>query len=249
MPTRCEPPPSAGRAPLALLAVSLVLGCACATPREARVRPRGHPVVLVHGIDGSHRDLEPLAQRLAELGWRDVEAVDLLPNDGSAGIPDYAAQVQAAVERLRARTGAPKVDLVAFSMGTLASRYFLTRLGGAPLVRRFVSLSGPHHGTALGYARDNAGAAQMRPGSPLLVDLARDEGDWGGVEVVSFWTPLDLMIVPAQSSQLAGAASHTFPVLVHPLMLSDDRVLDEVVRALGDRPYRPRTRWHLPAWP
>ena len=129
-------------------------------------------------------------------GWTRVEAIDLVPNDGSAGLPRLAEQVRQAALHLQASAGGEKVDVVAFSMGALVTRYWLMRLDGKAVARRFVSISGPHHGTALAFLRANQGAAQMRPGSPLLSDLARDEGAWGGVEVVSLWTPFDLMIPP-----------------------------------------------------
>jgi triacylglycerol esterase/lipase EstA (alpha/beta hydrolase family) len=189
-------------------------------------------VLLVHGIDDSGKAFATMRERLLGAGFTDVEALDFLPNDGSSGIPALAEQVNAAVERLRARTGAAKVDVVAFSMGTLATRWYLMRLGGKQKVRTFVSLSGPHHGTVMGYLRWNSGAEQMRPGSGLLEDLAKDEGEWGEVKVASLWTPLDLMIVPASSSRLKGAVQQTFPVLAHPLMLSDARVLGAVEQLL-----------------
>lgn len=220
----------------------------CATLPPVPRLPDTLPVLLVHGIDDSSRGFSAMRARLARGGWAEVDAIDLTPNDGSSGIPALAAQVQRGVERLRARTGAAKVDVVAFSMGALVTRWYLMRLGGATAVRKFVSLSGPHHGTLLGYLRWNAGGEQMRPHSPLLDDLARDEGQWGGVEVLSFWTPLDVMIVPASSSRLEGAAHQTFPVLVHPLMLCDGRVLDAVEAALAGR-FAQQPGARAPQWP
>jgi triacylglycerol esterase/lipase EstA (alpha/beta hydrolase family) len=211
---------------------------------------RDVPVLLVHGIDDDHRTLANLREHLLAAGFADVEAVDLRPNDGSGGLPPLAHQVRDAADRLRARTGATRVDVVAFSMGALVTRYWLMRLDGKPAVRRFVSISGPHHGTLTAYLGRNEGVQQMRPGSPLLADLARDEGDWAPVEVVSFWTPLDLMIFPPSSSVLAGATQRTFPVPAHPLMLHDRRVLEAVVEALrARRPEDVPAAVAYPRWP
>src|SRR5262249_55564190 len=94
---------------------------------------------------------------------------------------------------------------------------------------RFVSISGPHAGTANAYALPLAGVREMRPGSDLLTDLARDADPWGEVEVHCFWTPFDLMVVPAQSAILPGARSvQRFPVAIHRWMLTDARVISAV---------------------
>jgi triacylglycerol lipase len=198
-----------------------------ASPASGRV-----PVLLVHGIDDDARSLAPLAEGLARAGFQDVRIVELKPNNGAAPISVLAGQVAEAAGSLRARTGSERVDVVAFSMGALVSRYYLQRLEGRNHVRRFVSISGPHAGTLTGWLRANPGARDMRPGSELLRGLAADEAPFGDVQVFSLWTPLDLMIVPAGSSRLAGARERTFPVILHPLMLRDGRVLRSVEEAL-----------------
>jgi triacylglycerol lipase len=109
------------------------------------------------------------------------------------------------------------------------SRYWIQRLGGRARVRRFVSISGPHAGTANAYALPFAGVRDMRPGSALLTDLARDADPWGEVEVHCFWTPFDLMVVPARSAILPGARTvQRFPVAMHRWMLTDARVISAV---------------------
>jgi triacylglycerol lipase len=227
--------------------VLLASGCVSARSAVApQVEPRV-PVLLVHGIDDSSRTLEPLRRHLLEVGFTELEVVDLDPNDGAVGLGVAAVQVEAGARRLQARTGAPRIDVVAFSMGALISRYWLRRMPEHVPVRRFVSISGPHHGTLTGYLRSNDGARQMRPSSPFLQDLQRDEGEWDGVQVFSFWTPLDLMILPASSSRLAGAAQQTFPVIAHPLMLRDRRVFRAIVLALTEG--RLASAAWAPSWP
>ncbi|MCI0570847.1 MAG: lipase [Myxococcaceae bacterium] len=176
--------------------------------------------------------MDPLAGHLRAAGFCGVYAVELRPNDGEAPIAILAAQLAAAVTRVRAEVGTAHVDLVGFSMGALVSRYFIQRLEGRAQVRRFVSISGPHQGTVLAWARGNAGASDMRPGSALLRELAADENPFAGVDVFAFWTPLDLMIVPSSSSRLPGAIERTFSVPGHWLMLRDGRVLRSVTEAL-----------------
>ncbi len=213
-----------------------------ATAPSSTAAPERVPVLLVHGIDDDARTLAPLANGLGRAGFQDVQIVELKPNNGDAPISVLAGQVAEAAASLRARTGHARVDVVAFSMGALVSRYYLQRLEGRNHVRRFVSISGPHAGTLTGWLRANPGARDMRPNSELLRGLAADEAPFGDVQVFTLWTPLDLMIIPARSSRLAGARERTIPVILHPLMLRDGRVLRSVEEALTvERPedFRP----------
>lgn len=191
------------------------------------------PVLCVHGIWDTKRVFNPLAGRLAAAGWRDVEAIDLVPNNGSADLPELARQVDDAAQRLQERTGAPRIDVVGFSMGSLASRVWIQRGGGKARVRRFVSISGPHRGTLTAYFSGHPGAVSMRYGSPLLRSLEADPDPWGAIEVHVFRTPLDLMIFPSTSSRLPKSSERTFWVAAHPFMLTDGRVLDAVQSVLA----------------
>lgn len=201
-------------------------------PRLAPVEQRV-PVLLVHGIDDDASAFDVMRERLEREGWPHVHALSLVPNDGSEGVPALARQVAREAEALRTRTGARRVDVVGFSMGALVTRYWLQLHGGRLVVRRYISISGPHAGTQLAWLRRGKGVRQMRPQSRLLRYLERERRPWGEVEVHSFWTPWDLTIFPACSSRLRGASERTFPVLMHPWMLSDGRVLDAVVEVLG----------------
>jgi triacylglycerol esterase/lipase EstA (alpha/beta hydrolase family) len=118
-------------------------------------------------------------------------------------------------------------------MGALAVRYFLQRQGGGSLVRRFISIAGPHHGTLTAFLRQNIGCRQMRPGSDLLRDLNSDMDPWGVVKVFSFWSPLDLTVIPATSSLLNQSLNRAFIVGLHPWMVSDKRVIAAVIQTLS----------------
>jgi len=205
---------------------------AVSAPRLAPVEQRA-PVLLVHGIGDDASAFDLLRARLEQAGWPHVHAISLVPNNGSEGIPTLARQVAREAEALRARTGARRVDVVGFSMGALVTRYWVQLLGGRLVVRRFISISGPHAGTGLAFLGRGKGVSQMRPGSRLLRALQKDSRPWGSTEVHSFWTPWDLTILPASSSRLPGASERRFPVLLHPWMLTDSRVLDSVVEVLG----------------
>jgi triacylglycerol esterase/lipase EstA (alpha/beta hydrolase family) len=169
---------------------------------------------------------------LQDRGFDPVHAMNITPSDASITFQVMGEQVMDAVRACQEAAGTQKVDVVAFSMGALAARYALDNLGGRSCVRRFISVSGPHHGTLSAYFGWKDGTKQMRPSSRFLRDLNAQGGRWGDVEVFSFWSPFDLAILPAASSVLEGADNRVFRVAMHHQMLSDDRVIEAVVQAL-----------------
>lgn len=188
-----------------------------------------HPVVLVHGIWKSGAAFRAMSRHLTKRAF-EVHTIDLKPNDGRAGIPELAAQLAAFVEGLLP-PGAP-VDLVGFSMGGVVGRYYLQRLGGLDRVRRFVTISSPHHGTMTAYLRKLPGAIQMRPDSDLLREMNREIAALERIDVTSIWTPLDLMIMPPHSSRLPIGREVLVAAPLHALMLHDPRALRAVAEAL-----------------
>jgi triacylglycerol lipase len=192
----------------------------------------GSPVLLIHGLGDTSKLFRRMASRLKEAG-REVHALDLLPNNGNAGLDRLALQVDAYVERNFA--AGQTFDLVGFSMGGIVSRYYLQRLGGMSRVRRFITISSPHRGTWTAYLRGNPGIRQMRRDSEFLRDLNRDCADLERVGFVSIWTRFDLMILPASSSVLPAGRSIHVGAIAHPLMVRDRRVL-RLVHEILDAP-------------
>ena len=125
---------------------------------------------------------------------------------------------------------ATPIRVVAFSMGGLVARHYLQLLGGATRCDQLLTISSPHHGTATERLYPSKGARDMRPGSAFLRRLQATEKSLRGVELISYRTPLDLMILPSTSSIWAPALNLDFPVLLHPLMLSDEDVLGDIER-------------------
>ena len=190
-------------------------------------------MLLVHGIFDTGARFTEMMKSLESKGFGPIVAIDLKPNDGSMQIEFLARQVARAAEELRKQAGTEQIDLIGFSMGALVSRYYVQRLEGHTRVRRFISISGPHHGTKVAYLTENVGGLQMRPDSLLLTKLEADPDPFGKVEVSCFYTPYDLMIVPATSSLLSKAReTRQFPVLMHHLMLTDPAVIAAVDEAL-----------------
>jgi triacylglycerol esterase/lipase EstA (alpha/beta hydrolase family) len=199
-------------------------------PRPLRVYPgSAHvPVLLLHGYGangGFWAHLAPLldAARISHL------AIDLTP--ATCAIDDYVAPIERAVTALCSATGAPRVAIVAHSMGGLAARAWMRTHGTARLAR-LVTLGTPHHGTALARLGIGANAAQMRRGSAWLQALAGAESAADRALVTSIWTHHDNIVAPQDSSVLAGARNSAFGGVGHVALGSDPRVLAAVLREL-----------------
>jgi triacylglycerol lipase len=191
--------------------------------------PSKNPVLLIHGIGDTQRVFQTMKAYLGDRGWP-VHGLDLVPNRGEVGLDQLALQVR---DYVATHLAEQPFDLLGFSMGGLVSRYYLQRLGGLVQVQRFITLSSPHHGTLIAYARNRPGVKQMRPGSDFLRDLNSTVNELAQVQFTSLWTPYDLMILPAHSSRLPVGQMGQIPALAHPLMLRDRRSLEAVENHLS----------------
>jgi triacylglycerol lipase len=188
-----------------------------------------NPVLLLHGIDDTDATFYKMTPYLKNQGW-EVHSLNMFPNNGSVGLERLAQQVADYVDQ----TFEPKqaIDLVGFSMGGIISRYYVQRLGGIQRVQRFITISSPHQGTLTAYARINSGGNQMQPKSAFLTQLNQDVAQLERLNFTSIWTPLDLMIVPARSSQLPVGKEKKIAVGGHAWMVTDSRSLRAVAEAL-----------------
>jgi triacylglycerol lipase len=193
------------------------------------------PVLLVPGWFDTERDLAALRIRLLSAGWP-VAAVDALTFDrptGSNG--EHAEEISGAVEALRDRNGTDKVDIVAHSMGGLATRLYL-RQTGADKVRRVVFLGTPHRGTYSAYLAFGEGREEMIPGSPFLTSLNADPPVPPGVEAMTVRTPIDALVLPNESATLPGTPNVQVCCPTHAGLLRSLEVFRIVRRFLADGP-------------
>jgi triacylglycerol lipase len=198
------------------------------TPKTLHPQPDRNPVLLIHGIADSENNMQWLAHYLRREGW-EVHTLSLKPNWGQKGLEPLAAQIDAYA---REKFGTRRFDLVGFSMGGLVSRYYVQRLGGLQRVDHLITLSAPHNGTLFAYLIPNQGCREMRPGSLFLRDLAGDADKLEGLKFTSFYTPFDLVILPARSSEMSQAHNVRMTVWAHPFMIFDRRCHRAVAEAL-----------------
>ncbi len=202
----------------------MVLGAtSCASPPA--VSPRVQRVVLVHGFLETGSNFKTLQRRLEKRGFM-CYAPRLKNSDGRGGLEGLAIRLKQDID---ARFGPSQpISIVGFSMGGLVSREYLQHLGGADRCENFITVSSPHHGTQAAWLYPTLGAEQMRPGSSFLTGLRATQDRLGKIPVTSYRTPLDLVILPPTSSVWERAENLEFPVILHPLMLSSDRVLTDI---------------------
>ncbi|MCU0565779.1 MAG: triacylglycerol lipase [Oculatellaceae cyanobacterium Prado106] len=189
-----------------------------------------NPVLLIHGIDDTDIIFHRMAPYLEQQGWA-VHTINLTPNNGAVGLDILAKQVAAYIDKNFAPQ--QKIDLVGFSMGGIISRYYVQRLGGLDKVDRLVTISSPHHGTWAAHIRRNPGGRQMLPQSDFLDDLNLTVMELGRIHFTSIWTPLDLIIVPASSSQMPVGHEKKLWIGGHAWMVTDRRCLQAVAESLS----------------
>jgi triacylglycerol esterase/lipase EstA (alpha/beta hydrolase family) len=182
-------------------------------PIGMRLQPqaRGLPVLLIHGYACNSGYWRPMSKLLAQARISHY-GIDLEPP--GASIDDFAPQVHAAVERLRAETGSAQVVILGHSMGGLVARAYLRRYGHAH-VARVVTLGTPHYGTALAHFGPGSNAAQMRRGSEWLDLLHASEANLQRTLFCSIYSVHDNIISPQDSSALPGACNLVFGAIGH----------------------------------
>lgn len=191
------------------------------------------PVILVHGLWDRNVIFDTLSAYLEHLGWS-VYRFDLIPNNGKLPLEKLADQLATRIEETLDPSAS--FDLVGFSMGGIVSRYYIQRLGGCERVQKFVTISSPHRGTWTAYATLQPGCMQMRPNSEFLQDLNRDAASiLGKLDFTSIWTPYDLMILPARSSEIGIGRQIQIPVPLHAWMVKDPRTLKVLASLLSSR--------------
>jgi triacylglycerol lipase len=196
------------------------------------------PVLLVPGWGDLAVTMEPLRRRFTEAGWPESRVSVLAFRDPVGSNEAHAAEIDRAVRILRGLTGAPQVDVVAHSMGGLATRHFLQVGGEADRVRRAVFLGTPHRGTVVAVLSWGEGGREMVPGSIFLNRLNAGLPVPEGVEALAVRTPLDTRVIPASSAILhgAGVANVELCCPTHQGLVDDDRTFQEILLFLqGER--------------
>lgn len=179
----------------------------------------GHrPVVFVHGFGGAPGNFLPLRAWLWTKGLKRTYAFEQ-PGEGSledaAGV--LSAYIQAVLE-VNALPPEAQVDLVAHSMGGVVARLALDDRATRARVATLVTLGSPHAGSHLARYANTTRALALRPGSTAMVRLDAQlpwAGSPGWPRLVAFWSPADVIVIPAESARVEGATNLELPGFTH----------------------------------
>ncbi len=193
------------------------------------------PVVFVHGFGGAPGNFLLLRAWLWTKGRKRTYAFEQ-PGEGS--LEDAAGVLSAylqAVQEVNALPPEAKIDVVAHSMGGVIARLALDDRATRARVATLVTLGSPHAGSHLARYANTERALALRPGSAALTRLDA-QVPWAGApewpRLVAFWSPADVIVIPAESAQVEGATNVELPGFTHYSYLVRaecwHRVLDEL---------------------
>lgn len=163
------------------------------------VEAAGTPILLVHGMVDNRSIFTVLRRGLVRRGFGRIDTMNYSILTGD--IRSAAARLAEEVERIVEETGYERIHVIGHSMGGLIARYYVTRLGGDARVHTLVTLGAPHHGSYLALTWNSSLTRQLRPGSPLLTELAQPV-DGCQTRFIVYWSDLDQVILPARNAAL-----------------------------------------------
>ena len=184
-------------------------------------------VVFVHGFMAAGPVFDPMREHVERV--TELPTVDFTYGP-HVGFDEIVERFASHVDRVVPRDAC--VSLVGHSLGGIVARWWLQEQGGLGRADRLITLATPHAGTETARRWPGSIAAALRPGSPVLVRLARGRAEVG-IPHVAVVAGADRMCSPPSSAaKLDGAEVHWLEGLGHNEMLYDPRVLDIVARSL-----------------
>lgn len=186
------------------------------------------PILFVHGWSSSASTWNTMIGRFEKDGYPKSHLSAYSYNTSQSNKTSAANEVKPRVESLLAATGAEKVDIVAHSMGSLNSRWYIKFLGGEAKVDEWVSLGGPNHGTNTAFFCFSTACTEMRPGSTFLNELNAGDETPGSVNYGTWWSPCDEVINPDSSVPLSGATNTETACISHSNLHQNETVYNQV---------------------
>ena len=127
------------------------------------------------------------------------------------------------------------IDLLGFSIGGVIARTWIQLLGGHRRTRRFTSVGSPQQGTLTAQpwpGRLLAGIADLKWGSPLLAQLNGDLETLAEVDCCSFYSAIDLAVLPGWRAVLPVGRIQMLPVWAHPQLLRAPQSVQQLAKEL-----------------
>jgi pimeloyl-ACP methyl ester carboxylesterase len=193
------------RYPLGLLESAITTGQRCGDDTHDR------PVVLVHGYGHNRSGWHILNRSLRRAGFTSVHTTNYNPLRHD--IPELGRQLARRIELIRSVTGADRVHVVGHSLGGILLRWYVEELGGDDTVHTAITVGSPHEGTHVAGIGLGRTARQLEPDSAVMRRLAADARP-SPVRWISFYSNLDMLIVPSSSAMLRAPAFDATNILV-----------------------------------
>ena len=181
------------------------------------------PILFVHGWNGSESNWSTMIANFEREGWTRAELNNWRYSSSQSNVT-IAREVSTKVDAILRATGAAKVDIIAHSMGSLNSRYYLKNLGGSAKVDDWVSLGGPNHGTTVANICFTTACVEMRVGSAFLTALNEGDETPGTTNYGTWWSSCDEFINPDESVLLSGATNTAAGCVNHIALTSNSTV-------------------------
>ncbi|MGB7685631.1 MAG: lipase [Solirubrobacterales bacterium] len=186
------------------------------------------PILFVHGWSSSASTWNTMKARFEKDGYPASHLSAYSYNTSQSNKVSAEKEVKPRVEALLKATGATKVDIIAHSMGSLNSRWYVKFLGGESTVDEWVSLGGPNHGTNFAFFCFSTACVEMRPGSTFLNTLNAGDETPGAVNYGTWWSPCDEIINPDSSVPLTGAKNTETACISHSALTTNETVYNQV---------------------
>ncbi|MQY22728.1 esterase/lipase family protein [Nocardia macrotermitis] len=228
-----------------------------------------NPVVLLHGLSNDTMSWNTLSPVLTRAGYcvftTTYGSEGPGPLGATAPVQDSAAQVGRFVDQVLAATGAKHVDLVSHSIGGAVAYYYLSRLGGAAKIGRYIALAAPMHGSTVSglaaaqplvestgsgaTATRRCGPCQLSPGAPFLRDFHPNPAATPRIPFTMIVTRYDEIATPYTTGLLDGPNVHNVVLqdlcptdfTDHNELPSDPVAVHEVLNALDPTHATPST--------
>ena len=194
------------------------------------VEAAGTPILLVHGLIDNRSIFTLLRRGLTRRGFSNIFAMNYATV--MADVRTAAIRLAEEVEEIVAETGYERIHVIGHSLGGLIARYYVTRLGGDERVHTLVTLGTPHGGTYTAYALGTRLTRQLRPGSPLLQELA-EPAPGCRTRFIAYWSDADLVILPQRNAAITHADLAARNIPLHGAGHLSLPILGDVVHGIG----------------
>jgi hypothetical protein len=195
------------------VAVALVAAPAAGANKKDKLDPdEVTPVIFVHGGSGSGAQFESQQMRLTSNGFPQ-RYINVLEYDTLTRLDDTIdevhANLDALIERVKAQTGKPQVDVLGHSRGTTVMHEYLASPERAANVRRYVNIDG-----------------------------RTSESPPGGVETLAIWAGVRTFDPGEEPTrEIGGAQNLTIPNQTHVQVATSEESFTPIFRFLvGKKP-------------